>query len=182
LEAKSERVRSRSLDLPLELVLPDKANWHIADGPIWLEAEHAMSSSRLALRTWRAERLVSRADCAAQARLARPTIPTAGDESVIDKRAFASPAGFDAELLVGVQPSAEGIQGFAIVFGASVGFCYVAVFTTTASGAAAEQVVAARLGGAVDRVLASVRTRTVDARAVRRRLVVTPKSAGDEAK
>jgi len=35
--------------------------------------------------------------------------------------------------------------------------------------------VAHRLGIAVDRVLSGVRTRSVDERAVRRRLVVTPK-------
>jgi hypothetical protein len=175
-EASSQRLRSRTLDFPIELMLPEKANWRITDGPIWLEAEHAESSSKFAWRTWRAERLVRRADCASQARLARATIPIARDETVIEERPFTAPPGFDSELVVGVEPSVHGVAGYAIVFGASVGYCYAAVFTTTASGAGAEQEVAARLGIAVDRVLSGVRTRSVDERAVRRRLVVTPKS------
>jgi hypothetical protein len=175
-DGRSERLRSRSLDLPIELMLPEKASWRISDGPTWLEAEHASSSSKLVLRTWRAERLVRRSDCAAQARLARPTLPIVRDEAIVERRAFAAPKGFDAELVVGVEPSRAGVAGYAIVFAASVGYCYAAVFTTTASGDAAEQEVAARLGIAVDRVLSTVRTRSVDDRAVRRRLVVTPKT------
>ncbi|HWZ88856.1 MAG TPA: hypothetical protein VNW92_08395 [Polyangiaceae bacterium] len=181
-DAKAERVRSRSLDFPVELMLPEKARWRITDGPSWLEAEQLESSSRFAWRTWRAERLVRRSDCAAQARLVRPTIPSASDESVVDQRPFAAPPGFDSELVVGVEPTKLGVSGYAIVFGASVGYCYAAVFTTTASGAGAEQEVATRLGVAVDRVLSSVRTRSIDERAVRRRLVVTPKAAGEEPK
>jgi hypothetical protein len=181
-DTRSERLRSRSLDVPIELMLPEKASWRISDGPLWLDAERAATFSKLALRTWRADRLVRRSDCAAQARLARSTIPTVNDESVIDKRPFAAPAGFDSELVVGVEPSARGIEGYAIVFGASVGFCYAAVFTTTASGADAEQNVATRLGVAVDRILSGVHTRSVDARAVRRRLVVGPKATRDETK
>ena len=175
-DGRSERLRSRSLDLPIELMLPEKASWRISDGPTWLEAEHASSSSKFALRTWRAERLVRRTDCAARARLARPTLPIVRDEAIVEQRAFIAPQGFDAELVVGVEPSRAGVAGYAIVFAASVGYCYAAVFTTTASGETAEQEVATRLGIAVDRILSSVRTRTVDDRAVRRRLVVTPKA------
>jgi len=176
-DARAERVRSRTLDLPIELMLPEKAAWRITDGPTWLEAEQRDSSSKLALRTWRADRLVRRGDCAAQARLARSTIPIAREESIVERRPFAAPTGFDSELIVGVEPSAEGVVGYAIVFGASVGYCYAAVFTTTASGSGADQEVAARLGIAVDRVLSGVRTRSIDERAVRRRLVVSPNSA-----
>ncbi len=157
-------------------MLPEKASWHVTDGPTWIEAEQRESSSKLALRTWRAERLVRRSDCAAQARLARPTIPIASEETIVDQRPFAAPAGFDSELVVGAEPSGVGVMGYAIVFGASVGFCYAAVFTTTASGSRADQEVAARLGIAVDRILSGVRARSIDERAVRRRLVVTPKA------
>ena len=163
-------------------MLPEKSAWSVTDGPTWLEAEQRPSASKLALRTWRAERLVRRSDCAAQARLARPTIPIPREESIVEQRPFASPAGFDSELVVGVEPSAEGVAGYAIVFGASVGYCYAAVFTTTASGSGADQEVAARLGIAVDRILSGVRARSIDERAVRRRLVVTPKAAPSETK
>jgi hypothetical protein len=126
------------------------------------------------MRTWRAERLVRRSDCEAQARLARVSIPIVHDESLIDRRPLAVPADFDTELVVGVEPTAQGITGYAIAIGASVGRCYAAVFTTRVSGVGAEQEVAARLGIAVDRILNSVRLRSVDERAVRHRILVTP--------
>lgn len=174
-DTKSERVRSRTLDLPIEFMLQDKAAWRISEGRAWLEARQPETASSFALRTWRAERLVRRSECAEQARIVRMSIPVVREESILDQRAFAAPAGFDAELIVGAEPSPQGVSGFALVFGASVGYCYAAVFTTTASGSDAEQEIAARLRFAVDRVLSSVRTRSVDDRAVRRHLVLSPK-------
>lgn len=167
-------VRSRGLDFPIELKLPSKPTWQLADGPSWLVLTHAPTSSELALRTWRAERLVKRTDCEAQARLARPSIPILRDEALIDRRRFAAPTDFDSELVVGVEPTAQGVSGYAIEFGASVGRCYAAVFTTHVQGAGAEQEIAARLGVVVDRILSGVRLRSVDERAVRHRIVVTP--------
>jgi len=165
------------LDFPIELSLPDKQGWSITEGPTWLVADHASTSSRLAVRTWRAERMVQRAECEAQARLGRPTIPIVRDEAVVDRHALSAPADFDDELVVGVEPDALGISGYALVFGASVGRCYAAIFTTSVRGKDAELEVAARLGLAVDRILSRVRMRSVDERAPRRRLIVTPKTA-----
>jgi hypothetical protein len=173
------RVRSRELDFPIELTLPDKQAWRIAEGPAWLLADHGPSSSQLALRTWRADRVVRRADCEAQARLARPAIPIVHDEAVVDRRPLSAPAGFDGELTVGVEPSALGISGYALVFGSSIGRCYAAIFTTRVSGEDAELRVAARLGLVVDRVLSLVRVRSVDERAPRRHVVVSPKARPD---
>ena len=167
------------LDFPIEFTLPDKASWQMTEGPSWLIAEHRSSSSQLALRTWRADRVVRRAECEAQARLARPTIPIVHDEAIVDRHAIPAPADFDNELLVGVEPNAAGISGYALVFGASVGRCYAAVFTTRVIGKDAELEVAARLGAVVDRVLSQVRVRSVDERAPRRHLVVTPKAAAE---
>ena len=116
-----------------------------------------------------------RADCEAQARLARPAIPVVHDEAVVERRAFAAPSGFDTELVVGVEPGARGISGYAIVIGSSVGRCYAAVFTTAVAGAGADEAVASLLGVMVDRVLGGVRVRSVDERAVRRRLQVVPR-------
>jgi len=167
------------LDFPVELSLPDKASWQLSEGPSWLVAAQRSSSSELALRTWRADRVVRRAECEAQARLARPAIPIVHDEAIVDRHAISTPADFDNELLVGVEPNPSGISGYALVFGASVGRCYAAVFTTRVSGKDAELEVAARLGAMVDRVLSQVRVRSVDERAPRRHLVVTPKAAAD---
>jgi hypothetical protein len=101
------------------------------------------------------------------------------DETLVDRRALSAPADFDNELTVGVEPSALGISGYALVFGASSGRCYAAIFTTNVSGKTAEIEVAARLGLVVDRVLSHVRVRSVDERAPRRHLIVTPKAAAD---
>jgi len=179
LDGKAGRVRSHTLDFPLELTLPDKARWQIAEGPTWLVADHRPSSSQLALRTWRADRLVRRAECEAQARLGRPTIPIVHEDAVVDRHGLSAPADFDSQLVVGVEPSALGIAGYALVIGASVGRCYAAVFTTQVRGKDAELEVAARLGLAVERILNRVRVLSVDERAPRRHLVVTPKAAPD---
>jgi hypothetical protein len=173
----SSRVRSRSLDFPIEFGLPDRESWRVADGPTWLVAEHVPSSSLLALRAWRADRLVRRAECEAQARLARRTIPIVREEAVVDRRVASAPQGFEVELVAGVEPSARGVSGYVIAIGSSVGRCYAAVFTTVVSGGNAEEEVATRLAGVVDRVLSGVRVRSVDERAVRRRLVSSPRKA-----
>jgi len=173
-DGRALRVRSRELDFPIELNLPSKPAWQLADGPTWLVLRHAQTSSELALRTWRAERLVRRADCEAQARLARTSIPIVRDESVLERRPLVAPADFDTQLVVGVEPTAQGVSGYAIAIGAGVGRCYAAVFSTLVAGNGAEQEVAARLGVVVDQILSSVRLRSVDERAVRHRMLVTP--------
>jgi hypothetical protein len=175
-DGPSRRVRSRSLEFPIELSLPSKDTWQVSDGPTWLVAAHPASSSLLALRTWRADRLVRRSECEAQARLVRPSLPIVRDEAVLERRALRAPGDFDTELVVGVEPTAQGLSGYALVFGAGVGSCYAAVFTTAVSGSLAEQEVATRLGLAVDRILSGVRLRSVDERAVRHRLIYSPRA------
>ena len=169
-------MRSRALEFPIELSLPSKESWQVSDGPTWLVAAHPASASLLAVRTWRADRLVRRSECEAQARLARPSLPIVRDDAVLERRTLGAPLGLDTELVVGVEPTAEGLSGYALTIGASVGRCYVAVFTTAVSGAFAEQEVAKRLGLVVDRILSGVRLRSVDERAVRHRLVYTPRA------
>jgi hypothetical protein len=179
LQGSAGRARSHRLDFPIELPLPDKPGWQIAEGPTWFVADHRPSSSQLALRTWRADRVVRRSECEAQARLVRPTIPIVKDEEVVERRALTAPADFDNELVVGVEPNALGLSGYALVIGAGVGRCYAAVFTTSVRGKDAEPELAARLGLVVDRVLSHIRARSVDERAPRRHLVVSPKAAPD---
>ncbi len=179
LQGATARVRSHPLDFPPKLQLPDKQGWQISEGPSWLLAAHVSSSSQLALRTWRADRLVRRAECEAQARLERPAIPIVHDEAIVDRHLLSPPADFDNELVVGVERSKLGIAGYALGFGASVGRCYAAVFTTHVCGKDAELEVAARLGLVADRILSHVRVRSVDERAPRRHLIVTPKGSSD---
>ena len=169
-------MRSRSLEFPLELSLPNKDAWQVSDGPNWLSVAHPASNSLLAMRTWRADRSVRRRDCEAQARLGRASLPLVRDEAVLERRALRAPADFDTELVVGVEPSAPGISGYALAFGASSGRCYAAVFSTTVSGPHAEEEVATRLRLAVDRILSGIRLRSVDERGVRRRLIYSPRA------
>jgi hypothetical protein len=178
-DAALGRVRSHVLDFPLEFTLPGTASWQIVEGPSWVVADHRPSSSQLALRTWRADRVLRRADCEAQARLGRAAIPIVHDDAVVERRGFSAPAEFDNELVLGVESSAHGLTGYALVIGASVGRCYAAVFITRVRGQAAEVEVAARLGQVVDRVLSHVRVLGVDERVPRRHLVVTPKAVPD---
>jgi hypothetical protein len=175
-DGPSRRVRSRALEFPIELDLPSKDSWQVSDGPTWLVAAHSASSSLLAVRTWRADRLVRREQCEAQARLARPSLPIVRDDAVLERRALSAPAQFDTELVVGVEPTGGGLSGYALAIGASVGRCYAAVFTTAVNGTLAEQEVATRLGLAVDRILSGVRLRSVDERAVRHRLIYSPRA------
>ncbi|MEO6603442.1 MAG: hypothetical protein ABIQ16_26400 [Polyangiaceae bacterium] len=175
-DGPTRRVRSRTLEFPIELSLPSRDTWQLSDGPTWLVAAHAASSSLLAVRTWRADRLVRRSECEAQARLVRPSVPIVRDDAVLERRALGAPASFDTELVVGVEPTAEGLSGYALAFGAGVGSCFAAVFTTAVSGSLAEQEVATRLGLAVDRILSGVRLRSVDERAVRHRLISSPRT------
>ena len=172
------RIRSRSLDFPIEFRLIGKSSWQMSDGPQWLVLSQPSSNSQLVLRTWRADRLVRRADCEAEARLARATLPQLREEAVVERRVLGVPTGFDTELVVAVEPSTRGISGYAVAFGSSVGRCYAASFTTDASGPGADREVATRLGLIVDRVFGSVRLRSVEDRgtAVRRRLTTAPRA------
>jgi hypothetical protein len=168
------RLYTRSLEFPVELSLPDRKSWAIADGPNWFVATQSSSRSVLSLRTWRAARLVRRADCIAEAKLGRPGIPVLDDDSLVERRPINAPPGFDSELQVGVTVQPDGVHGYALVFGANVGRCYAAVFDTTTEGQGADAEVARRLRSMVDDVFEHVRLRGVDERAVRHRLVSTP--------
>lgn len=172
-------MRARRLDFRIEFRLPGKSAWASHEGASWLGLEHAPSASFLALRTWRAERLVRREDCAAAARLSRGSLPVVHEEALIERRPLAAPTGFDTELIVGVEPDGAALSGYALAIGSSVGRCYAAVFTTRVSGPDADQELAARLALIVDQVFGTVRLLDVDERAIRRRLTSTPRSAAE---
>jgi hypothetical protein len=167
----SGRVRTRSLELPLELALPERKGWLIQDGPLWFVARHAATRSELAVRSWRAARLVSRSACDQQARLNRQEIPTLAEESIVERRAVAIPSGFDGELTVGVVARAAGLRGYVYLVSASVGQCVAALFSTEVDAPASEAEVAGRLQLAVSEIFEQVRTRAIDERGTRRRLL-----------
>jgi hypothetical protein len=173
--APAGRVRTHALEFQLEFPLPDRPAWSTTDGPIWFVAEHPGTSSELAIRGWRATRLVRRADCDQQARLSRSEIPKLSDDSIVEQRVVSLPSGFDSELIVGVVPDRGVVRGTAYLVGATVGRCFAAVFTTQVHGAAPEEEVARRLRVAVSEIFEQVRVRQIEDRGVRHRLVATPR-------
>jgi hypothetical protein len=117
-------------------------------------------------RVWRAARLVRREDCEAQARLWRPAIPKTSDDAMMERRAMTAPAGFSGELVVGVAPlpASSEIQGFALMFAASVGRCFALVYTTAAAGAGADAALGRRLQIVADEIVPRARLRSIDER------------------
>jgi hypothetical protein len=152
-----------SLRQSLVLRLPQRAAWRVDDQTTWFVARHAASESELRLRTWLAPRLVRAEQCQEQARLWLPSIPPLREEAVV-RRALRAPDGFSGEVVVGVEPVSEGLGAHALAFGASVGRCYAAVFTTRASGIGAEDVIGRRLVVIVEGVLERVRRRGIEER------------------
>jgi hypothetical protein len=149
----------------LVVPLPVRAGWRIDDDvDRWFLARHAATGSELRLRTWLAPRQVRAEECQAQARLWRPSIPAIQEESVVRRR-LRAPEEFFGEVVVGVEPGGDGLEGHALAFGASVGRCYAAVFTTRASGPGSEEALGRRLVLIVEGVLARVRLRGVEDRA-----------------
>jgi hypothetical protein len=151
--------------LPGSIELYDPGRWRDASGGSFTLLQHAASSARVALRVWRAARLVRPAECEAEARLARPSLPRADPESLVDSRALEAPKEFSGSLVVGVEPTPNGgAHGFVLAVGAAVGRCFVLVFETTADGADAANAVAERLRAAADRIVPSVELSGVDER------------------
>ena len=145
--------------------LPVRAAWRIDDdAEPWFLARHPATESELRIRTWSAPRQVRPEECQAQARLWRPSIPPIEDETVVRRR-LRAPDAFFGEVVVAVAPGVSGLEGHALAFGASVGRCYAAVFTTRVTGPGSEEALGRRLVLIVDGVLGRVRVLGVEDRA-----------------
>jgi hypothetical protein len=157
-------IESRRFSVALSL--PERSRWSVDDRTErWLVAVHHSTQSKLRVRTWLAPRLVRPAECAAEARLWSGDIPELSD-SAVERRELGAPSGFRTELTVGVRPAKAGqLEGYAVAFGATVGRCYGAIFTTMAGGEAKADVIGRRLAIVVDGVLARVETVAIDQRA-----------------
>ena len=151
--------------LPGAVTLDDPTRWRAAAGGSFSTLEHSPSRSRLALRVWRAVRGVRPTECEADARIARPDLPRADPESIVDSRSIQAPEDFMGTLVVGVEPMPDGsTRGFALAVSSTIGRCFVFCFETVADGANAALVVADRLQEAVDRILPSVELRGIEER------------------
>jgi hypothetical protein len=133
--------------------LPDGREWRIDDhAENWLVATHGASGSMLLLRAWREDAVMNRQRCEEKARLWRKLPERAGAE-IVARKAMSVPPDFDTMVDVGVVPSKgqaegaeSGIDAFAMAFGGRARRCFVYVFTTSARGQGAEEVVGERLG------------------------------------
>jgi hypothetical protein len=87
----------------------------------------------------------------------------------VERRPLSAPEGYHGELIAGVKlgearPNEARLGGYVLAWGATVGRCYAAVFTTQASGTDAELRIGRTLAVAAG-VLDRVRAASVDDRA-----------------
>ncbi len=151
--------------LPGAVTLFDASRWRKGDGETFSTLEHPPSRSRLALRTWRAAPDVRPAQCEAEARLVRPSLPLVDPESIVDSRRIDAPREFHGTLVVGVEPLPDGsTRGYALAVSAAIGRCFVLCFETVAGGADAAESVAGRLHEAANGIVPSVELRGVEQR------------------
>ena len=143
--------------VPAIVRLPDAGAWHASASGTFTLLEHHATQSRLALRVWLAPRLVRPEACEADARLVRPSLPGGDVSGVVEARRLEAPAGFDVRLVVGVEPRAGGVHGYALAIGAGTSRCYLAAYETESSGELAAERVAERLAVVVSGVLETLR-------------------------
>jgi len=130
--------------------LPDGKAWRIDDHTEhWLMATHGPSGAVLLLRAWREDSVVNRQRCEDKARLWRK-LPERGPAEIVERRAVNVPKDFDTVVEIGVVatrgPASDRIDAFAMAFGGWAHRCFAYVFTTSARGQGAEEVVGERLG------------------------------------
>ena len=152
--------------VPLRVALPDARAWHASTSGTFTLLDHAATRSRLALRVTLAPRLVRPAECEAEARLARPSLPQVEPSSVVEQRTIAAPPDFDVRLVVGVEPNADGVRGYALAVGAGTSRCYVAAFETESAGPKAAEHVADRLAVVVSGMFETMSVPNADRRVV----------------
>lgn len=151
--------------VPADVPLPDVHGWRALTSGSFVRFEHAASASSFTLRVWRAARLVRPAQCEAEARLARPSLPELEPQSLLEERALTTPAGFDVRLRVAAFPGkSSSIRGAALAVGAGIGRCYVAAFETEADGPLAAELIANRLDAMVEGTFAGVRLANAEER------------------
>lgn len=156
-----------SLRFGLKLPLPDGKSWRIDDHDSnWLVAKHAASASDLVIRVWREDAVMNRARCEERARFWRK-IPDRESADIVEKRAVDVPTGFDTMVEVGViapalagkKPRAgEDLRGVAMAFGGKGRRCFAWIYTTSAGGPGAEEVIGERLATMVQGSLSTTTT------------------------
>jgi hypothetical protein len=128
-------------------------------------ATHAATGSRLVIRAFRDAGFGRGESCEAQARALDPSLPRV-DVGVLEQRRLAPAPDFELGLVVAVVPDAAGVllRGRALAFGGDGRRCLAVTFTTSTQGAAADTVLAERLGLIVESTFARMRLRSIDQR------------------
>jgi hypothetical protein len=101
-----------------------------------------------------------------QARLWKPGLVAVDEQDeTVERRQLGAPRGYHTEVIIGARRRGSEVEGYALAFGAAVGRCFAAAYTTHAEGQGTEQALGKRLALIVDRGLAELVVREVDDRA-----------------
>lgn len=150
----------------LIIPLPEATHWSVDDATTpWLVARDSASDSALQARSWSAPLRVRPEDCETQVRLWRPKTPPDHGAGIVDRRRLSAPPGYAGKLVVGDRRLPSGaIEGYALLFSASIGRCVALVYTTQARGAGDADAVAQRLAVMVGGSLTKVRLHRIEDR------------------
>jgi hypothetical protein len=133
----------------LELLLPDASAWQrdSREAHSWV-ALHSGTRSRLVVRSWRADTIVTPVACEQQMRIWRPDLPLSRAEARLETRALRLPGDTDAELssAASAAPDASGtLAGYAQLVASDGRRCSFVAYATAAEGPERARLVGARL-------------------------------------
>jgi hypothetical protein len=137
-----ERVQLRRLGMTISL--PDAGGWAVTPGRSqFVPLEHAATGSRLLVSLWLEGENMTPASCEERARLWRE-LPTRA--RALGSRRLEVPPGFDTRSDAGLSEVGPApAAGYLLAFGARQRRCFALVFTTTATGIDADDVITDRL-------------------------------------
>jgi hypothetical protein len=156
-DAKWATFHSKRFELSLRF--PDGPAWRIDDHKSpWLRATHEATRSKIALRSWREETNVTRAECYARARGWDPTLPDL-DAARLLEDGVRPLDNQSARVVVGLggAPGSPLVGGFVLAIVGEVRRCLFVAYQTEAEGAAGEGDIADRLAVIADRLLPTIK-------------------------
>lgn len=152
----------------LELDLPDADGWrHDGRELHSFVAVHAATRSRLIIRAWTADAIVSPADCEREMRKLRPELPVLAPGERVEERSLRVAGDHAALLVAGVASSpasASELDGHALLFGSDGRHCLALIYSTSAQGASAPRTIGERLGSMTRITFERVRRLGIDER------------------
>lgn len=145
----------------LRLPLPDGRTWRIDDHKAsWLTATHAPSSSTVRVRMFLESHAQNRAKCEARVREADTGLPKPKADQSVDDAEAGVLAGWDARAISFVTPDGatpQKLVGHLLVFASNIRKCLAFQLTTEATGPTAQEIIAARLVDAKERIVRDLR-------------------------